>query len=386
MVNILHFIKTSGVVYDDRLCKEVGTLQELGASCEIIALESRNEVATGETLNGVGWSSIRLRSRRWFPLGKGLLFKTAEMYFKFFMQLLRKKPQVAWIHNLENLMYVVLLGICWKPFGRNHQIVWDLHEYPPPFYLKNLIGKLFMKFACKFANTIVSANAARIDELMEHGFDQYKERFVVIENFPAKSFIEQPKGELPSELSGWLDGAPYFLIQGLGLPSRMTVQSIQAVLGFPKYRVVVLGPLNEVVAAEVEQLDIGNDRLYVTGMTLQAELYHVIDHAYASLVFYGFTNENNRLCAPNRLYQAVCRGIPLVCGCNPSMKSVVDTLGNGVATVGDGSVTKEIVEALKCLIDGIDQFRDKADEARGSLVWESQLPVFERIITRSNSN
>ena len=380
MVDILHFIKTTGVVYDDRLCKEVGTLQELGAGCEIVALESRNEVAEGETPNGVGWSSIRLRSRRWFPLGKGLLFKTVEMHFKSFMKLLRKKPQISWVHNLENLIYVIILGVFWKPFGRNRRIVWDLHEYPSPFYLKNIVGKLFMGIACKCADTIVSANAARIDELMSHGFEQYKEKFVVIENFPTKSFAEQPKGELPSELSVWLDGAPYFLIQGLGLPSRMTVQSIQASLRFSEFRVVVLGPLNEVVAAEIEQLNVGDDRLYVTGMTPQAELYHVIDHAYASLVFYGFTNDNNRLCAPNRLYQAVCRGIPLVCGCNPSMKSVVETMGNGVATVGDGSSVDEIVHSLGSLVEDIDGFRSRAIEARSKLTWESQLPAFKEVL------
>lgn len=382
MVKILHIIKTTGIIYDDRLLKETSTLSELGAEVEIAALEDQNEIGSGKTLAGVPWKTLSLKSRKWFPSAKGLSIKSLEFASRTLCYLKKSKADVLWAHNIENLPLVCFAGLFWKPFRKARKIVWDLHEFPSTFYREKRIGQIIFNFSLSLSDIVICANQARVDELFRGCFSKFSNKATVVENFPTKEFSELPKGELPHDLKEWLNGDPFILVQGMGMLSRRTAESIEAIRQIGGFRVVILGPLNESVDRELERRKIPTDLIYVTGMVPQNELYHVIDHAYASIVFYGFTNDNNRLCAPNRLYQAVCRGVPLVCGCNPSMKNLVELHRCGIVTDGDGGSVDDIVNAVKTLISKIDAIRENTGRARSQVTWESQVHIFEMIMLR----
>lgn len=385
MFRITHFIKTTGVIYDDRLLKEAATLNALGAVCEIVVIEEANTVTRGNTSDGVRWRAISLHSRGWFPRARGLWIKVTEMNGRFFSSLWFGRPHMAWVHNVENLLFVLIAGVFWRPFGSGRKILWDLHELPPRFYMDGLVGKVAMRFALQTADLVVAANAARVELLLQRFGQGTRHKFMVIDNYPTREFAQRPKGQLPDKLAHWLGDSPYFLLQGMAQNDRMVMQIVEASMLFPEYRLVVLGPMDKRIARELRSLwgPAIDDKVFVSGMTPQSELYHVIDYAIVSLVFYGKLDMNRWLCAPNRLYQAVSRGIPVVCGSNPPMKSIVDVHGNGIAIEGDGSDAGAIRQALETLLSNLELYQARADQARLVLNWESQYPVFRRIVSEN---
>lgn len=42
MSDVLHIIRTTGVCYDDRLCKEVGSIASFGVDSEVVCLQDDN--------------------------------------------------------------------------------------------------------------------------------------------------------------------------------------------------------------------------------------------------------------------------------------------------------------------------------------------------------
>src|SRR4029077_8285796 len=92
-----------------------------------------------------------------------------------------------------------------------------------------------------------------------------------------------------------------------------------------------------------------DDQVRFTGAVPQLELTRFIDHAYASVVLYEAHSANTVLCAPNRLYQAVMRRVPVIDGTNPPMAHIVKTRGCGVILKGDGGDVDDLCEAMRQL-------------------------------------
>src|SRR5712691_11728870 len=99
-MSVLMVINTTGLQYDDRLRKEVGSLQVLGLDVSILGLEYANRAARLVVYEGISATTVRLRSRGWFGQGRGLLVKTAEMYLRFLVNVVRSRPDVVWCHEL----------------------------------------------------------------------------------------------------------------------------------------------------------------------------------------------------------------------------------------------------------------------------------------------
>lgn len=381
MHDIFHYIKTSGVIFDDRLMKETATLELTGASCYIVALEDGNCVMQGRTDYGVSWESVRLKSRRGFSSKKGLWLKVPEFCLYGFIRLRRSRVRTAWLHNMDTMPLLLMLTVLWKPWGKGRRIVWDQHELPREFLLKTIIGRWLFRRALNAANCVVVANSSRRDYILSHIGGLSKDKFVVIDNFPTLEFSRLPRGDLPDKLMRWLKGNPYIISQGLGLESRYIVQVVEAMMSLEDVRMVVLGPMSDGAQARLKKLwgNRLNEKVFVTGFVPQKDLYRYIDHAMVSIVLYARNSQNRWLCAPNRLYQAVCRGVPVICGCNPPMKSIIDKTKSGIVLQGDGEDAREIGGALETFLEKEKEFRRCAEAAREVYLWEIQGKQFEVI-------
>ena len=376
--SVLMLINTTGLQYDDRLRKESGSLQASGAAVQIVGLEYANRAGQSVVYDGVRARTIALRSRRWFPQSRGLVVKTGEMYLRFVAAVLALRPDVVWCHDLEMGGLIPLLAVL-RALGLIKRVVWDQHELPPDGLRASALYRRMFGWLLRCCDTIVMANAER-RTLVREWVHTPRTPIEVLNNYPDARFGEQPRQPLPSEVVAWLDGEPFLLAQGGANPDRHLNSLVAAVLRNRQFRLVVVGPFGARLVADLEQ-EHGSSlrqRVLFTGPVPQLELTRFIDHAYASVVLYQATSANTRLCAPNRLYQALIRGVPVVVGSNPPMADLVAAANCGIVLNTDGADVDDLCAALDRLESRHEELA-RAASVKRDLTWESQLAVVARI-------
>jgi glycosyltransferase involved in cell wall biosynthesis len=380
--DIQMFIKTSGIDYDDRLRKECISLSKLGKKIKIIALEDRNTKSEGSINQNVSYSTIRLVSRNIFPHKKFLAIKLLEMNLKFILCSIKYKSKIKWVHNIELAGILPFLGLL-KRLKVVCKVVWDHHELITTKSIKRKYYKFRFRKGLNIADVIISANKER-SELIQLEFEIPKEKCYTIENFVDAEFREQPYKELPEQIQNWLKKDKYLLAQGGAGRSRYFEELCQAILNEKEYKLIVVGPFNESQIMFLKS-NFGEEHknwIFFTGMINQMEIPQYIDFAYASIIFYSKEDSMNLvLCAPNRLYQALGRGIPIIVGNNPPMKSVVEKYENGIVLNSDGKDIADIQQAIQNLKVNYSSIKKKAKLSGVKFVWETQENVIKEIIS-----
>jgi len=379
MKNILMIIKTSGLVYDDRLRKECKTLLELGQCVKIIALEDGNQRDSGLT-EEVPFRTISLFSRKILPRRQGLAIKTLEIYMHFVRFILTERPDVLWIHNIE-MAGLVPIGWLLKKLGLVRRLVWDQHELPAEKVTDNLVLRRIFKFILNYCDIIVSANRERREFLLRKLEYDHSDKLKVIENYVDEVFYELPHGVLPEKLKSWLDSQEYILAQGGGDASRFLNELVDAVMGIKDIKLIVVGPFAEEeifkLRAEYKNFD---GKIFFTGWVLQFELVNYIDNAVASIVLYNAEKRNSCWCASNRLYQALARGVPVIVGSNPPMRNLVEMLKCGVVLQYDGRSASDIRQGVHSILRRHADYKEKAIEHKRAVSWESQKMTIGTVV------
>ena len=381
-MKVLMIINTTGIDYDDRLRKECASIKYLGNIPQIAALEYENKRKKGLTDEGISFNTILLITRKVLPHKRFLIIKSFEMYIKFLIKILICRPNVIWLHNIE---MSGLIPFCWimKKIGFINKLIWDQHELPAnKFFLNNIIKKLF-NFLINICDSIVIPNRERRDFLFKKlGKKNISSQFYVIENFVDQRFTSLPKGILPKEVKEWLKGKPYLLAQGGAAPNRYLDEVVEAILSIEEIQLIVVGPYSDEILYKLKNKlgDIVLEKVYFTGLVPQKKLVDFIDHAIASIILYKRDIDNCWLCAPNRLYQALFRGIPVIVGINPPMANLVNKYNCGITLSSDGSKIEDIKNGIIKIIKNQAVFNENTKHCLDNISWESQMPVFRKIM------
>jgi len=381
-MKVLMVIKTTGIDYDDRLRKECASIRNLGNTPQITALEYENKQKKGVTDEGISFNTISLITRKVLPHKQFLMIKTVEMYAKFFMIILVSRPKIIWLHNIE---MAGLIPFCWtmKKIGFINKLIWDQHELPATIFFLNKFTKKLFIFLINACDIIIVANKERCDFLFKKlGKKNLNSQFHVIENFVDQRFASLTKGVLPEEVKKWLKGKPYLLAQGGANPDRYLDEVVAAALNIKGIKLIVVGPYSDEILYKLKSKwgGIIAEKVYFTGLVPQKKLVDFIDHAIASIVLYKKDIDNSWLCAPNRLYQALIRGIPVIVGINPPMANLVDKYNCGIALSSDGSSIEEIKNGIIKIIENHAEFKKNTKNCLDDISWESQMPVFKKLM------
>jgi glycosyltransferase involved in cell wall biosynthesis len=325
-------------------------------------------------------TTIRLRSRGWSAQGRGVVAKTLEMYLRFIANIVRTRPDVVWCHELGMSGLVPVLAL-FRSCGLIRRVVWDQHELPSDGLLKNSGYRRVFRWLVGLCDSVVMANHERRALVIDWLGEKPRVPIAVLENYPDARFGDLVATDLPRKVTEWLEGSPYLLAQGGANPDRHLDRLVSATLRMPQFKLLVVGPYLPQVLPDLERRHgsaLGRQVLF-TGPVPQLDLTRFIDHAYASVVLYQSDSANTRLCAPNRLYQALVRGVPVVVGVNPPMADLVNARRCGVVLRTDGASADDVCEGLRRLESGYEAFKASAARTHG-LLWESQQAVVARIV------
>lgn len=378
--DVLMVLKTTSLRHDDRVRKEIAALRRRPLTVDIAVLEQDNQGQDRTIEQGVRARGLSLWMRV-LPQGRFVPVKLLELHLRCILIILRVKPKTLWIHNIEFSGLAVLAPLLKLLTGAD-RVVWDQHELPPDGVLRRPLLRTLFAPAMRAPDVLIAGNAERAKLLTR--LKMCRRRPLVLENFADQTFGELPVESLPPGVTDWLEGDPYYLAQGGAAPRRNFTSLVDAVMTL-KRRLIVVGGVNPPDLESVKtKYGAELDRyIYFYGWIDQMDMPRLIDHAQASIVLYQGRSMNTRFCAPNRLYQALARGIPVIVGNNPPLRRHAERFHVGVALTDDGKDVDGLIRAIRFFESQKEQFQKNAAEHRNAAFFERQDQVISQLLPDS---
>ena len=373
-IRVALLLYTQGLDYDDRIRKEILTIQALYSNVkfEIFAVEAKNREEDGLTSYGVPYHIPYLKSREKYPSNTHTLAKAWDFY-KTVNKRLRSFDAI-WCADIETFFFTLLLH--GKP------MLWDLHELPTKL-MGSWWRRMLFHYTERKIRVMVHANEPRLRYLQEIGMVKYPEKQYVLRNYPDFNEIDSEYDDTYHRFEQWLGNDKCVYLQGIHAVDRADEESIGAVLAIPGLKAVVVGRIGAGRMSVLEKKfgrELLLERVFFTGMQKQLKTPQYIRKCVMSLVFYKNINMNNWYCEPNRLFQNINNGNPVVVGDNPPMKELVESYGIGVCAETDGSDKERIVLAIDKVLNNMSEFKKNLSASSGSWLWGAQEDVIKRII------
>lgn len=346
---------------DDRIRKEIISLQKLGMDVTLYVVFNDNSNGDDFAFEGCIVKSISLTTRNLFPSAKMLAIKALEFYLKVAPKL--KRFDYVWCHEKYTILFPLI--------STHKRIIWDLHELPVNKPV--LPERIFLRLIEKRAFRIIHANEFRRQFLFEQLMFFKKSKHVVLRNFPDAAFYESDQTtKLSEQVINWISGDQYVYLQGLTGPARFPFNSIAAVLDTTAYKIVVVGPCNESVKKDLSKRygRVIKKRVLWVGSLPQLATPALIRNSRFSIILYKEDKPNNHFCEPNRLFQCLGLGVPVVVGKNPPMAEIVDRHSLGVVLDSDGAELIHIVAAINKLEYQYSQYKKNTQMLQAKLIWD----------------
>jgi len=366
---------TSGIDYDDRIRKEMLSIMKLypNVSFKIFAVEPKNREEEGVSSYGVPYRIPYLKTRDKYASATHTMAKAWDFYNSVKNDL--TEFDAVWCADSETFIFVFMLH--GKP------LVWDLHELPGRFMHNPIWKALFRMMECK-VNVMIHANESRLKYLESLGMIKHPDKQFFLRNYPDFSEIDSEYDETYHKFDEWLGDGKCVYLQGISWESRADVESIESVLAFPELKGIVTGRIQEDRMKLFEERygkEVLQSRIFFTGQIKQLKTPQYIRRCAFSLVFYKNTSANNWYCEPNRMFQNVINGNPVIVGNNPPMKDYVETGNYGVVVNTDGSDVEEIKKGIQQLLDNYETYKDNVT-AKDCGLWSSQEGTIGEIVEK----
>lgn len=368
-------IKTEGLEFDDRVRKEILSVQRLypNIKFKIFAMLPSNKEAEGVTGYGVPYKSVFIPAREKYPSSTKVYLKGWQFYKAIKNDL--KKFDAVWVANMDAFFVTT--------FVKTKHLLWDLHELPYQLFGSKWKRKL-LKYTLHRCDVVVHANPQRAEYMKSINLIEDMTKHFALRNYPDFADFDQTHDEVFRQFEAWKGDRKCVYLQGLNGDGRAAYESIAAVMRYKELIAIVVGGF-DVNIKEKLQNDFGqelNERIRFIGKIPQLKIPQYVEQCFMSLVFYKNIRPNNWYCEANRFYQAVVLGVPVVVGNNPSMRELVQTYEFGVSIDDDGRDIKKITAGIKELIENYEVYRQNVIAHRQLLAWDNQDNVVQEIINK----
>ena len=358
MKGIIYISVTNDVITDQRVQRIAESLSMHDLSIKII----------GRKFSGSDiYSSDKYKVHRFQLLvNKGFLFYACFNFRLFFYLLSRLKIKALVANDLDTLLPNYLVSRL-----RRVPLIYDSHEYftEVPELTDRAFVKSFWLFlekrivpGIRFAST-VNDSLASIYEML------YGTKFEVIRNLPLKN---PPIEEF--EIPEWISGKRVVLYQGAVNMARGIETVIEAVREMKDVVFIIAGTGDcfEKIKNYIKTEELG-DRVYMTGRLDPARLKSLTRQAHLGVSLELNLSLNYYYALPNKLFDYIQAGIPVLVSSFPEMRTIVEKYGTGL--VVDSSDIKQIKQLIYEMLHD-DQKRSiwisNSVSAREELNWENE--------------
>jgi glycosyltransferase involved in cell wall biosynthesis len=352
------------VEWDSRVRREASTLARAGH--EVIVLELA-PVPPGARLDGFARRSVSPPAwmRRRLPFQ---LYRAAFLAW-FVAGIVRARPQVVHAHDAAMLLPGVLGA---RLTGA--RLVYDSHELATSVPYRERAWALFVAGIERLVVPRCAAVITVSDGIAERLHERYRltRRPTVVRNVSALS--PDGQGGLRARL-GIDEQTPLVLHQGAPAPARGCEVLVAAVAALPAVHLAFLGDAEPGYAEELRRTiaahGVSERVTLLPGVALADLLAHTAE-ADVGVTLLQDTCLNHRLALPNKLFEYIAAGVPVVAAALPETQRLVETYGVGTCVAPADPVG--LAEALQATLHGPrdPQLRERLARAARELSWERE--------------
>jgi len=350
---------------DSRVQKEIGILNKLGFFVMVMSVNSRNPDADSHIV-------LRHVARR--IIVPGLM--SFVLYTRYANAAIRWLMAADIIHcnDLNTLPVGVMLKLL--SFGRI-KVVYDAHEFESnqiPNQSRFSIRMLQMVEGAliRFADAVITVSNGIAEEYAR--LYNIKKPALVLNCPPYK---EVGKNNIFRKTLGITYEQTIFLYQG-GLSKGRGIEILlETFAGLPAANVIVFmgyGPLE----GQIKEYALAHENIYFQPAVAPDVLLNYTSSADFGILFYENTCKNHDYCSPNKMFEYIMAGIPVIVSNLHEMRRVVEQ--NAIGVVAQENTVQGLQEAIRCATK-LDKtvVRENLGKIKRLYCWEEQEKVLHKV-------
>lgn len=367
-------IVLNNFVNDSRVLKTTKSLSNMGIDIRVLCLHEEG-LQEHETIENIKVHRLRLKTRSWSKSRIVQLLKYIEFVYRVLKQY--RKCQIYHCNDLPALP----IGVIAKLMNRDSKVIYDAHEYeindvpnqrPYSIKIKYFIERFFIQFADEVIT--VSESIARAYEKLYKIHTPY-----VVLNCP--SFKSPSYHNLFREKFNLSPDQRIFLYQGglgKGRGIEMLLQAFEEADGNTSILVCMgYGPLE----ALVKEKAAASQNIYFHPAVSPDVLLDYTSSADFGIIFYQDNCLNHKYCSPNKMFEYLMAGLPVIVSNLFEMRRLVEEHEVGV-TANDNTVEgfKQAIERISSL--DYNRLRKNVEVTNKIYNWEQQETVLKKVYTK----
>lgn len=355
---------------DSRVWKITKSLASFSYHATVVAIFN-DGLEKNEHVAGVEVERIKLITRPW-PKWKAVqIIKYLEFMFRAFFRY--RKADIVHCNDLNALPISLLI----KLLGRDVKVVYDCHEYETEVNglkgFEKKMKKLLEWGLIRFADQVITVSDSISDEYVRL-YAVNKPRVIL----NCSAYIGQIKSDILRENLGIRPDQKIFLYQGgLGkgrgielLAEAFTrVSSDKNVLVYMGY-----GPLEETIKRKARE----TGTIFFHPAVPPDVLLNYTSSADYGVSFIEDVSLSDRYCLPNKIFEYLMAGLPILTSNLPEMKSLVERERVGI--VATDNTIEGFADAIASLLEAdYGTMKENVLKARQKYCWEQQEKVLREV-------
>jgi glycosyltransferase involved in cell wall biosynthesis len=365
-MKIVHF-STVHAAFDVRIFqRQCRTLARAGHDVTFIVTHDRDEVVEGVQIRAL----TKPRNRRQ---------RMTQAVWTVFRKALAEKADLYHFHDPELIPVGVLLRCCGK------RVIYDAHEDVP----KDILMKTYLSMGVRRVLSPLAYVVEKIGALFFSGVVTATpsiarhfppRKTTVVQNFPRNGELDVPD-PLP------YDSRPPLVVYPGGLSAeRGTLEMIEAVgvvARSMEARLELAGPFQPASFLEAAKKLPAWQQVTYLGTQPRPVVAQMLSRARIGLVVYH-PGPNHDDAQPNKLFEYMAAGIPLVASHFPLWRSIVESTGCGLLACPTNP--QEIADAIRWLLEHPEEARLMGERGREAVRtrfnWEAEGDKLLRLYAR----
>lgn len=284
-------------------------------------------------------------------------------------------------HDFYSALPMFMMKLKRKTF----KLIYDAHELYFPnsqeiFSMRDYFFYFFEKKIIKKSDLVICAQEKRSEIMKKHY--ELKEYPLVVENISILSDRESDKTRqiLSDNKYFFSTKATCIVYAGVVTKSRRIDKLIDAVNELGEgYKLLIVGE-GDYYGALLEKIEkLNNKNIIAIGSMAYNELGSLLKKGDIGYLYYPNEGLNNKYCAPNKIYEYVSVGLPIICNENITLKNIVEDKQIGVSS-------DDIKKAIKLVVQNHEIFKKNTIEFNNSIVKSSDekdvISYINEVLTR----
>ncbi|MCC6600978.1 MAG: glycosyltransferase [Crocinitomicaceae bacterium] len=349
---------SNDLVFDQRVAKVCDTLTARGFTITLVGRKF-----AGSPKIHRAYQTIRFR----LPFRKGILFY-ASLNLRLFFYLLFAKMDIIHANDLDTLLPAYLVAT-W----RKKKIVYDSHEYFTG--AEGLTGRKFQKWVWESIEKRIFPKLKNVFTVNRSIASIYSEKYnvpvKVMRNIPIFNSLIHVKSREELGLPG---DKKIIILQGAYIdPDRGGMEAVEAMQFLENVLLLIVGSGRDMENLKRKRIELGlEDKIRIFPRMPYEELRHYTTNADLGLSLDKPVHLNYTYSLPNKLFDYIHAGIPVLASDLPELRTVI--LERNVGAVLSKVTPEDLAEAVRSMLESGDYavWKRNAIEARKNLNWQNE--------------